>query len=66
MYKSLPPGRRVSNTGKVYYERRANRTDMPGSMLGIGSLKKSLLENIQRDLSIKNHLLSKLDNIRNN
>lgn len=31
--QALPPGRRVSKTGRVYYERRANRADS-GQMLG--------------------------------
>lgn len=31
--QALPPGRRVSKGGKVYYERRANRADA-GQMLG--------------------------------
>jgi hypothetical protein len=28
------PGKRTSKTGKVYYERRANRSDVPPTMLG--------------------------------
>jgi hypothetical protein len=31
--QALPPGRRVSKTGRVYYERRSNRADK-GQMLG--------------------------------
>ncbi len=27
--KALPPGRRVSSTGHIYYEHRANRSDKP-------------------------------------
>jgi hypothetical protein len=29
------PGKRKSATGKVYYERRKNRSDKPGSLAGI-------------------------------
>jgi hypothetical protein len=35
MRKAQGPGKRVSATGGVYYERRKNRSDMPGSILGI-------------------------------
>jgi len=32
--EALAPGRRVSKAGKVYYERRANRSDVPGTFAG--------------------------------
>ncbi len=32
--KALSPGRRVSKTGSVYYERRKNRSDKPGQLAG--------------------------------
>lgn len=32
--KAMPPGKRKSATGKVYYERRKNRSDKAGTMLG--------------------------------
>jgi hypothetical protein len=41
--KAKGPGKRVSVSGGVYYERRKNRSDMPGSILGIGALKKSAI-----------------------
>jgi len=28
--KSMPPGKRVSKTGKIYYEARKNRSDLFG------------------------------------
>lgn len=28
--KALPPGKRISKTGKVYWETRKNRSDRPG------------------------------------
>jgi hypothetical protein len=43
MKKAKGPGKRVSASGGVYYERRKNRSDMPGSILGIGALKKSAI-----------------------
>ena len=43
MRKAQGPGKRVSANGGVYYERRKNRSDMPGSVLGIGALKKSAM-----------------------
>ena len=30
---AFPPGKRVSKSGKIYYEFRANRSDMPGTNL---------------------------------
>lgn len=32
--QALPPGRRVSKAGNVYYERRKNRSDKPGQLAG--------------------------------
>ena len=31
--KALAPGKRVSKNGKVYYERRKNRSDRPGKRI---------------------------------
>ena len=42
--KALAPGRRVSRTGRVYYERRKNRSDKAGQLLG-GS-KRDYIEDI--------------------
>ncbi len=33
--KAQAPGRRTSKSGKVYYERRANRSDVPGTFAGM-------------------------------
>lgn len=30
--KAMPPGKRISKTGKVYYEYRKNRTDLKGNI----------------------------------
>lgn len=32
-YKALPPGKRISRSGKIYYEYRRNRSDDPGGLL---------------------------------
>jgi len=37
--KAKAPGKRTSASGKTYYERRKNRTDKPGSMLGAKTVK---------------------------
>lgn len=37
--KAKPPGKRLSKSGKVYYEHRKNRSDMPGSLTGISQAK---------------------------
>jgi DNA repair protein RadC len=37
--KALAPGKRKSASGNTYYERRANRSDKPGSLLGITGYK---------------------------
>jgi len=29
-YRALPPGKRRSRTGRIYWETRKNRSDMPG------------------------------------
>jgi len=31
--KALAPGKRVSKTGKIYWESRASRSDVPGTRL---------------------------------
>lgn len=31
--KALPPGKRISRTGKTYWESRRNRSDLPGKNL---------------------------------
>jgi len=37
--KAQAPGKRTSASGKKYYERRANRSDVPGTMLGAKTVK---------------------------
>lgn len=45
LYPALPPGKRTTGKGKTkhtYYERRANRSDKPGSLLGISNIGKNI------------------------
>lgn len=46
------PGKRVSKTGKVYYERRKNRSDKPGSLSGVSAstLKSALRVQLEERL----------------
>lgn len=44
--RAKPPGKRVSQTGNVYYERRKNRSDKPGSMAGA----KAMLKNWHKEM----------------
>lgn len=39
MHKALPPGKRKSKAGRVYYEYRKNRSDMPNTLTGISNVK---------------------------
>jgi len=32
MRKALKPGKRISKSGKIYYENRANRSDLKGNI----------------------------------
>lgn len=32
MRKALKPGKRISKSGKIYYENRANRSDLKGNL----------------------------------
>lgn len=36
--KAMQPGKRTSASGSVYYERRKNRSDKPGSLTGISGI----------------------------
>lgn len=48
--KAKPPGKRLSKKGKVYYERRKNRSDKPGMLSGISSTSlKTALRNRLED-----------------
>lgn len=37
--KALPPGKRKSSSGATYYERRKNRSDVPGTLTGMSEVK---------------------------
>jgi hypothetical protein len=45
--KAKAPGKRTSKTGKVYYERRANRSDVPPTMLGQKIQTYRAIENVR-------------------
>jgi len=45
--KAKAPGKRTSKTGKVYYERRANRSDVPPTMLGQKIQDYRAIENVR-------------------
>jgi len=47
--KAKKPGKRKSASGKVYYERRKNRSDVPGTMTGIRTDRKRLAINRKRE-----------------
>lgn len=39
MVRAKTPGKRKSAGGSIYYERRRNRSDMPGKLLGVKLIK---------------------------
>jgi len=43
---ALPPGRRTSKSGNVYYERRRDRSDKPGQLSGEFKLRRDYIEDI--------------------
>jgi len=48
--KAKAPGKRKSATGRKYFERRANRSDMPGTLTGVSSATlTSALKNRLKD-----------------
>lgn len=58
--KAKPPGKRRSATGKVYYERRKNRSDKPGTLSGVMSTGRKLLkEKLDRLVLRKYHATKK-------
>jgi hypothetical protein len=64
-HRAKPPGKRRSATGKTYYERRKNRSDMPGQLTGvtagslINELKKRLKKKIDKAVVSKYHATKK-------
>ncbi len=63
--KAKRPGKRKSRSGKVYTERRKNRSDMPGKLTGIGAgtlkseLRRRLAERQMKLLAEKHHTVLK-------
>lgn len=52
--KAKSPGKRLSRSRRVYYERRKNRTDKPGSLTGIKSRVKQSLGKALLDYELAN------------
>lgn len=53
--KAKAPGKRKSRSGRIYYEYRKNRSDMPGTLTGISAYQHSMLTRINSNLnSIRN------------
>ena len=46
--EALPPGRRESAAGNVYYERRKNRSDKPGQLADYDTYKEYVLDQLNR------------------
>lgn len=44
--KAKAPGKRKTESGSTYYESRRNRSDIPGTMAGIGSINKDLKQKL--------------------
>lgn len=44
--KAKAPGKRKSKSGNVYYERRKNRSDKPGSLSGVAGFLKTVSKTI--------------------
>lgn len=53
--KARPPGKRKSKSGRVYTERRKNRSDMPGKLTGVTAINTRSLDTLNklvRDLAV--------------
>ena len=44
--EALKPGKRKSRSGVTYFERRKNRTDMPGKLTGTGTMNELYIRNL--------------------
>lgn len=62
--KALAPGKRKSATGKSYTERRANRSDKPGSLTGI-TVNKYAMMALQDSLKRLSAAEKNLSNVKN-
>lgn len=50
-HRAKKPGKRRSASGKIYYERRKNRSDRPGTLTGIGAMKSKLKSHYENQLA---------------
>jgi hypothetical protein len=53
MFRAKAPGKRKSASGKVYYERRKNRSDVPGTLTGIsvGAMRSEMKRRTESNLA---------------
>lgn len=54
--KAKPPGKRKSASGRVYYERRKNRSDKPNTMAGAKALLKDYYKKMLQNALLKKEL----------
>jgi hypothetical protein len=59
--KAKAPGRRKSKTGKIYYERRKNRSDKPGTLQGVTT---GQMERLQKEVREKSKALTQIDRLK--
>jgi hypothetical protein len=51
MKTAKAPGKRKSKSGRIYTERRKNRSDLPGKLTGIGAIKSKLRNHYEQQLA---------------
>jgi len=61
-FLAKPPGKRRNKSGNIYTENRANRSDK-GKLLGIGNIKKDLLEKYVISVKQLNYLQNTIDGL---
>jgi hypothetical protein len=66
LYSAKKPGKRVSKTGKTYYESRENRSDK-GKLLGIGKIYSSnIIKKLERSIDELNMANNQIELHRGN
>lgn len=64
LYSAEKPGKRVSKTGKTYYESRENRSDK-GKLLGIGNIALERYQKILKEIDNREFILEKNKEYKN-
>ena len=59
--KAQRPGKRVTDWGTTYYERRVNRSDAKGSLTGLGASMYDIRDRIEKEL---NNALSNFNTLK--